>query len=109
MRILIVRVSLAVMLIADVAHSGAFAQNAARLQTAMTSTDVKVFNKCLAMTEQEMNACVACVDILQKAKLTTSDLALIKDCKSQSTDMMVQDKGCLIMNNNYPEIMLLAK
>ncbi len=54
------------MLSAGVARSGAFAQNAGRLQTAMTSTDVKVFNECLAMTQQEMHARVACIDFCKK-------------------------------------------
>ena len=48
--------------------------------------------------------------LLQKAKLTTSDMALIKDCKSQDKEiMMMMDKGCLTLNSTHPETMLLAK
>jgi hypothetical protein len=73
----------------------------------MAPSDLKVFNDCMAMNYQEMHSHISCIDIMQKVKLTASDLALIKDCKSQTRDMMVQDKGCMIMNDKYPEILLL--
>ncbi len=98
--------SAAVLLAANLS-SAALAQSAARVQIPLTSSDVRTFNDCMAMNYAQMHAHVSCIDIMQKVKLTATDLALIKDCKEQTRDMMVQDKGCMIMNDKYPEILLL--
>lgn len=65
--------------------------------------DAAAFNTCKAMKAPERNASAACKAVMQRTKVTSSDMDKMKACESPQVDVN-QDPNCKAMLAKHPEV-----
>ena len=65
--------------------------------------DAVTFNNCKAMKAPERNASTACKAIMQKTKVSSSDMDKMKECEAPSADVN-QNPHCKAMLEKHPEV-----
>lgn len=75
--------------------------HAAELVT--SAEDARAFNSCKAMEAPERNASAACRAVMQKTKVTSSDMDKMKACESPQVDV-AKDPNCKAMLAKHPEV-----
>jgi hypothetical protein len=65
--------------------------------------DASTFNTCKAMPTAERNASTACKAIMQKTKVSSSDMDKMKHCESPQADIN-KDPVCKQMLDKHPEV-----
>src|SRR4051812_25162944 len=65
--------------------------------------DAATFNTCKAMPAAERNASTACKAIMQKTKVSSSDMDKMKACEAPQADVN-KDPGCKQVLAKHPEI-----
>lgn len=75
--------------------------HAAELVT--SAEDAAAFNSCKAMKAPERNASAACRAVMQKTKVTSSDMDKMKACESPQVDV-AKDPNCKAMLAKHPEV-----
>ena len=68
-----------------------------------SAEDASTFNTCKAMPTAERNASTACKAIMQKTKVSSSDMDKMKHCESPQTDVN-KDPACQQMLDKHPEV-----
>ena len=65
--------------------------------------DAETFNTCKAMKPAERNASTACKAVMQKTKVTSSDMDKMQHCESPQTDVN-KDPACKAVMAKHPEL-----
>lgn len=65
--------------------------------------DAMTFNTCKAMKSAERNASTACKAIMQKTKVTSSDMDKMKECEAPTADVN-KNPDCKAVMEKHPEI-----